>query len=308
MLSRVVSKPLLVLLTVCSSVAPFAGCSSTTTTAASDNDAGTAADAEPKTFGGARPVTVHVPEGYTAAKPAPLVVMLHGYSSTPGATELYFRMSGLADAHGFFYVAPSGTLDSKQNRFWNATDACCDEDHTGVDDVAYITGLVKEIQAAYAIDARRIFVMGHSNGGFMTHRLACDRADLFAAGASFAGAAWLDPAKCNPSAPVGMLQIHGTKDESVAYAGLDNVYPSAVATTAMWARKNGCATEPTSGGTMHVTSSGKGQETLVTRHDGCTKNGGAELWTIPDAPHVIVFTPESLEAIWKFFEAHAKAE
>jgi polyhydroxybutyrate depolymerase len=308
MLSRFVSKSLLVVATACAMALPFAGCSSSATAPASTVDAGAEAEAEPKTFGGARPVTVKVPDGYTAAKPAPLVVMLHGYSSTPGATELYFRMSGLADAHGFFYVAPSGTMDSKKNRFWNATDACCDMDHTGVDDVGYITSLVKEIQAAYAIDPRRIYVMGHSNGGFMTHRLACDRADIFAAGASFAGAVWLDPGKCNPSAPVGMLQIHGTKDESVDYAGLAGVYPSATETVSTWAKKNGCAEATTDGGSLHVTADGTGQETLVTRHEGCTKNGGAELWTIPNAPHVIVFTPESLEAIWKFFEAHAKPE
>jgi polyhydroxybutyrate depolymerase len=142
----------------------------------------------------------------------------------------------------------------------------------------------------------------------MTHRLACDHAELFAAGASFAGAVWLDPAKCNPSAPVGMLQIHGTKDESVDYAGLAGVYPSATETVNTWAKKNGCAEASSDGGTLHVTSDGVGQETVVTRHEGCTKNGGAELWTIPNAPHVIAFTPESLEAIWSFFEAHAKPQ
>jgi polyhydroxybutyrate depolymerase len=304
----------------------FAGCSKDADPAPSSlSDAGDDAPPSGVTVGGTRPVTVRVPAGYDASRPAPLVVMLHGYSSNPGLTELYFKMSGLADAHGFFYVAPLGTLDHLQNRFWNATDACCDVDGKGVDDVAYLTSVVKEVQAAYAIDPRRIYVMGHSNGGFMTHRLACDRADVFAAGASFAGAVWADPEKCRPSAPVGILEINGTKDEDVVYAGTvpaaadggadagatappPGSYPGAEETVRIWASKNGCAEATTDGGRLHVTSDGHGAETVVTRHDACRANGAAELWTIPDAPHVIVFTPESLEAIWKFFEAHAKPQ
>ena len=55
-----------------------------------------------------------------------------------------------ADALGFLYLMPDGTKDATDNRFWNANDACCDFGKTGVDDDAYLMGLVDEISAKYA--------------------------------------------------------------------------------------------------------------------------------------------------------------
>jgi len=173
----------------------FAACSkSSSSSPASGDDAATGDDAGGDdvntgiTIGGDRPVTVRVPTGYDPSKPAPLVMMLHGYGSANIETETYFAMSSIADEHGFFYVAPNGTFDSMDHRFWNATDACCDFDHTGIDDVGYLTSLIAATRAAYNIDPKRIYVMGHSNGGYMSHRLACDHAEIFAAITSYAGA------------------------------------------------------------------------------------------------------------------------
>jgi poly(3-hydroxybutyrate) depolymerase len=137
----------------------------------------------------------------------------------------------------------------------------------------------------------------------MTHRLACDRADLFAAGVSFAGAVLTS---CDPSTTVGMMQIHGTKDESVLYEGEGDMQPGAEKTIAIWAAKNHCAEKASEAGSLDVDPAGKGQETKVTRHEGCRDNGGAELWRVEEGPHVFAFTPEALERIWQFLEAHAK--
>jgi polyhydroxybutyrate depolymerase len=259
-----------------------------------------------KTFGGSRPVTVRVPEGYDAKKPAPLVIMLHGYGSAGRLTDIYWKMSSVADKHGFFYVAPDGLQDKTGKRFWNANPNCCDYEKTGVDDVAYITSLVDEIKASYTIDPRRIYVLGHSNGGHMAHRLACERADLFGAAVGLAGVVWGDTSKCNPTSPVGILQIHGTKDETVLYDGEGDMQPSAEKTVAIWAKKNHCAEQPKDGGTLHVDMDGKGEETKITRHEGCKDNGAAELWRVEGGTHLFVFTPESLERIWQFLESHAK--
>lgn len=262
-------------------------------------------DAE-RTFGGARPATVRVPAGYDPRVPAPLLVVLHGYGTGGVITDVYVKMTSIADAHGFFYVAPDGTIDSKGKRFWNATDDCCDYDETGVDDVGYLTSLVHEIEGAYAIDPKRIFVMGHSNGGYMAHRLACDRADVFAAAVSFAGAVWLDASRCNPSAPVGVLEIHGTKDTEVLYDG-SPTYPSAVQTIATWADKNRCAHDATPVPTMlRVSGDSPGPDTTIATHLGCAANGAAELWTIGGAGHLFAFTPDALEAVWRFMMDHAK--
>ncbi|HEY8074257.1 MAG TPA: prolyl oligopeptidase family serine peptidase, partial [Labilithrix sp.] len=183
---------------------------------------------------------------------------------------------------------------------------CCDYDHTGVDDVGYLTALVTEIEGAYAIDPKRVFVMGHSNGGYMAHRLACDRADVFAAAASFAGATWLDASKCAPTQPVGVVEIHGTMDQDVLYAG-SATYPSAEQTVATWASKNGCdATLADTGAKLRVDMDATSADTSVLAHGGCASNGAAELWRVDGAPHLFVFTPDALEAVWTFLEAHAK--
>ncbi len=309
---------------------PLAGCS-TQGSSMQPGDAGDAAvdtgaggDASAPVFGGSRPVTVRVPSGYEPTKPTPLVMMLHGYGSSPQLTELYFKMSSIADAAGFLYVAPLGTQDPSGARFWNATDACCDLYGSGVDDDGYLTSLVAEIAGTYNVDPKRTYVIGHSNGAFMAHRLACNHADVFAAAVSFAGAVWADATKCAPSAPVGVLQIHGTADTEVFYAGtlpdggMSDAglgpdagplapYPGAVQSVAIWAGKNGCSPMLVDTGmTLHVDSDLTGMETTVSQHDGCASNGAAELWTVQGGTHVFLFTPDSLQQIWQFMQSHAK--
>jgi polyhydroxybutyrate depolymerase len=265
------------------------------------------------TFGGARPVDVRVPAGYDPNKPAPLLLVLHGYGSGGVINDVYMKMTSIADAKGFFYVSPDGTTDQAGKRFWNANDGCCNFYGSDVDDVGYLTSLVHDIQAAYAIDPKRIFVMGHSNGGYMTNRLACDHAELFAAAVSWAGANWSDPSRCQPSAPIGFLQIHGTKDSAVPFDASTaggpggTPYPGAAGTVAIWAQKNGCqdALVPT-GTTLQVNADSPGPDAKVARHDGCAQNGAAELWPVEGADHIFTFTPEAVDAIWQFLESHAK--
>ena len=137
-------------------------------------------------------------------------------------------------------------IDSDGNRFWNATDACCNFDRAAVDDVAYLTDVIAEIQAELAIDPKRIALVGHSNGGFMSYRMACEQADLVSAIVSLAGATFADPADCAPSEPVSVVQIHGTADDVILYEGggpftdATGPYPGAETTAEIWATYDGC--------------------------------------------------------------------
>jgi polyhydroxybutyrate depolymerase len=120
-------------------------------------------------------------------------------------------------------------------------------------DVAYLNAVLDEILSKYNVDKKRIFLIGHSNGGFMAHRMACDAADRIAAIVSFAGAQWLDPADCKPSGPVAVVELHGDADLSydpttmmygIPYDGgstPEGVFPSAPATVQTCADKNGCS-------------------------------------------------------------------
>ncbi len=201
-------------------------------------------------IGGDRPVTPYVPASYDPSKPAPLVVLLHGYGASGLAQELLFDLKPRADKYGFIYLYPNGTVDSTGKRFWNATDACCDFDNTGIDDSAYIEGLINETESIYNIDPKRVYLVGHSNGAFMAYRMACDHADTIAAAVSLAGAMYSDVSKCKPSGPVSILQVHGTDDQSVLYDGSNingDTYPGAKTSVADWAKFDGCAATPTSG-------------------------------------------------------------
>ena len=258
-----------------------------------------------------RPYELYVPPGYHAGTPTPLVLMLHGYSASADLQEVYFRLQPEAEARGFLYARANGTVDGLGNHFWNATDACCDLGHSAVDDVAYLRAVLDDIAARYTVDPKRVFVIGHSNGGFMSHRLACDLADRVAAIFSFAGATWADASQCHPSQPVSVAEVHGTADLVIAYnggrvVGADGAYPAATTTAAIWRAKNGC-TGTTTAGRLDLVSDVLGQETRVERATGCRAGGAVELWTMVGAGHVSPLTqPAFRDAMWTWFAAHPK--
>ena len=256
-----------------------------------------------------RPFDVFVPPSYRATTPMPLVVLLHGFGASGAIQEAYFQLQPLAASRGFLYVHPDGTINAIAKQFWNATDACCGFGST-VDDVAYLTALVKDVQRNYNVDPKRIFFVGHSNGGFMSYRMACDRADMVAAIVSLAGATWEDDTKCKPSQPVSVLQIHGTADATIGFEGgtlLGNDHPGAQETAATWAANNGCTGPPTALPTpLDLDASIDGDESTATEYAGCPVSGAVELWVIPDAPHIPPLSPTFGADIIDFLFAHPK--
>src|SRR5689334_15289648 len=86
---------------------------------------------------GGRQVTVHVPRSYDPARPAPLVVALHGYTSNATELETYLRLTPESERRGFIYAYPNGPTDARGERFWNATDACCAFSSPAPDDSRY---------------------------------------------------------------------------------------------------------------------------------------------------------------------------
>ena len=163
---------------------------------------------------------IRVPAGYDRASPVPLVVLLHGYTSSGAEQDAYMKFVELVDSHRFLLVHPDGTRESggDNNRFWNASKACCDLMASGVDDSAYVRSVIDVVKADYNVDPKRVYVIGHSNGGFMSYRAAYDHSETIAAIASLAGAASTERQPA-PRSPVHVLQIHGTDDRAIAYDG-----------------------------------------------------------------------------------------
>ncbi len=244
-----------------------------------------APDAGP--LGGDRPVTVYVPSSYRSDKRWPLVILLHGYGASGVAQELLFQLQPLAESRGFLFMHPDGTVDSTGKKFWNATDACCDFDHTGVDDSAYIQGLIDQAKGIYNVDPKRVYLIGHSNGGYMSYRMACDHADSVAAIASLAGATYLDTTKCTPSEPVSVLEMHGNADQTVPYDGEAGAYPGAEDDVKIWATYDGCSLTPDTSAPKQDFAGDATAEATITRYNsGCKPGGGTELWTLDGQGHV----------------------
>ena len=128
----------------------------------------------------------------------------------------YMGFSKLADQYGFLLVAPDGNREpgGYENRFWNASDACCDFFSTEVDDSAYVADIIKEVKAQFTVDNNRIYLVGHSNGGFMSYRAAYEHSNTIAAIASLAGATHIEERDA-PSEPCSCAtdSRHGRRND-----------------------------------------------------------------------------------------------
>lgn len=250
----------------------------------------------------ARPYEHQVPAGYDPKQPAPLLLLLHGYSANALVQDALFGLKRFTDENNILYAFPDGTKDKRGNQFWNATDECCNRDNLPVDDVAYLTAVIDDMSARYNVDKKRIFITGHSNGGFMAYRLACDLSPRIAGIVSLAGAMWQDMSKCRPSEPVAVAQVHGTLDDAVPYA-------AARPSVEFWARQDGCGPSPDpaqSPPQQDLDRAVAGAETQIERFPGC-KGGAAELWTLSGSGHVpILQQPGWAKALWSFLSAHPK--
>ena len=257
-----------------------------------------------------RPYDVFAPTGYDAGAPTPLVLLLHGYGASGDIQESYFKFETLAESRGFLYVHPDGTVDPSGAQFWNATDACCSIGGDVIDDAAYLVAVIEQVSAEYNVDPKAIFLAGHSNGGFMSYRMACQHADTIAGIASLAGATFADTADCTPSEPVSVLQVHGTSDETILYDG-GSVggpdYPSAQQSVESWVGYNGCDTRPTiTADALDLDGGIDGAESDVEAFGGCAQGSEVELWSINGGSHIPGVTADFSAGVIDFLLAHPK--
>jgi polyhydroxybutyrate depolymerase len=241
-----------------------------------------------------RRYTVFRPRSLDPAQPAPLVVAIHGYTSSAAEMETSTHFDDQAAQDKFIVVYPEGI-----NSSWNAG-ACCGQN--SYDDVAFIGELIDRMVSSSHVDAKRVFVTGLSNGGLMAQRLACDLSDRVTAVASVSGG--LVTNTCNPSRPISVLEIHGTADSIVPFGGGSTAglgyFPSTISVMKRWATLDGCAASPT------VTQSGI---TRTSTWSGC--RGGSHVvldavlgadhsWFGPDAdPRP--GEPNATQVVWDFF-------
>jgi polyhydroxybutyrate depolymerase len=257
----------------------------------------------PKTYGGDRPADLKTPATLTDGKQYPLLVILHGYGANGFAQYAFFNAQAVVNADKALVIAPDGTTSTTTGKlFWNADPACCDFDRQNPDDVAYIGGLIDDIVADWPIDKNQIYILGHSNGGYMAYRMACERSDVIAAIGSLAGNAATTASACNPTKPVSVLQMHGTVDDTVPYA----TSPGAVYDVNQWAQHDGCGTTRTPTVTLDLDSTVAGTETHGETTAGCPAGVAVDLWTMEGSGHIPIFNSTAIDDIFGWLAAHKR--
>ncbi|MHC4960204.1 MAG: CE1 family esterase, partial [Planctomycetota bacterium] len=190
----------------------------------------------------------------------------------------------------------------------------------------FVRAVLDEVAKRVDYDRTRVFVTRASNGGFLTHRLACLAPELFAAAAPVMALMPRQLADRVPDGPaVPMLMIHGTKDAIVkeeatsVFAGAKyDVLPMS-STVAYWVHRNGSLETVT---VTELPDRDPGDGTRVTLFRYPSRVGGAETrfyrvagggHTWPGgserAPGFIVGKTSrdfsATETIWEFFAATA---
>lgn len=196
-------------------------------------------------LGGDRPASLKLPATYDKSKSYPLVLLLHGRGNSAAITDLYLGLSRTQRQEGYLLLLADGTVRDDGQRVWNATDECCATNNKDVNDSQYLQDLVAEAKAKYNVDPKKIYIFGHSNGGFMAYRLACDTDGVFAGIVSLAGSEFAKAEDCKTKTPITILHVHGTEDPTVPYdakAG-GKAYPGAVEIAERWAQRNQCQTK-----------------------------------------------------------------
>jgi len=235
----------------------------------------------------------------------PLVFNLHGYTSNAAQQQFYSGMDATADANNFIVCYPEG-IDNA----WNIGIA----GGSTADDVAFISAMIDEFSNTYQINTKRVYSCGMSNGGFMSYELACKIPEKIAAIASVTGS-MVNNIDCDLNTTgMPVLQIHGTADQVVPYAG-GNGFMSMDNLLEFWTVKNGCLedlltitptadTDTTDGSTVeHFIYSQCDTDYNV---ELLKVNGGEHTW--PGASLTFLgVTNQDISAndeIWKFFSRY----
>ena len=264
-----------------------------------------------------RQYVLYIPVSLDWSQAVALVLVFHGGT---GNAESAIRMSGfnkVADQNGFILVYPNGIGRMSDERLltWNSGTCCGYAQEKNADDVGFVRAIVTDLQSLVDIDVKRIYATGLSNGGMLSHRLACEAADVFAAVAPVAGT--LNFTSCNPSQPISIIEFHGSEDQHVPYEGgfgaesLVHVdYASVQDSVGFWASFNGCNPQPQTNSfddIQHETWTGCASSTSVELYTiiggGHSWPGGEAGWAGSDQPTTTI---SASELIWEYFASHSK--
>jgi polyhydroxybutyrate depolymerase len=248
-----------------------------------------------------RTYKLHIPASYSDGTKIPLVIAIHGYTSSAISFENGTLLSDKADAEGFIVVYPNGLKypwTTSNPQAWNAGGGY-EEWTGGTDDVGFIDQMIELICKYYTIDRNRIFVTGHSNGSFMAYRLAYELSDKITAIAPHSGQMLYLPIIA-PTYKVSVLHLHALDDSSVPYYGNQNEQ-AVDEILNHWASWFSCSQQPD--------TTFKNSDYLI-KEWGCPGNTVLKLYLLNKGGHSWFKSSNSCiqanDIIWEFFKAHPK--
>lgn len=256
-----------------------------------------------------RSYRLYVPAIYTGASARPLILNLHGYTSNAQQQQLYSNFMPIADTANFLMVFPNGTFSSGQ-RFWNAGLSSA-----LVNDIAFLSALIDSLDLTYNINLNRVYSTGMSNGGYMSHTLACELSNRITAIASVTGSIFNTQygSNCHPMRPLPVMQIHGTNDPTVPYIGSSTSMPID-SVVKYWVTKNNCNPVATFSNVPN-TSSTDGCTAEHYRYLNGTSGSSVELYKIIGGTHTWPGFPfgglgtnldiNASKEIWRFFNKYS---
>lgn len=234
-----------------------------------------------------RPAPVFLPDTYEETEQDyPLILLLHGYAADGVRQDAYLGVSQQASELEFIMLRPEGSLDVLGNQFWSATPACCGDRE--VDDVAYLNSLIEATKSMYRVDEDRVYVIGHSNGGFMSYRLGCEIGDQLAGIVSIAGMTFQEEGDCSSPGKISIMHLHATDDQTVPFDGKPGArgYPSAQGGLARWAQRNECDEAVQVRDPVEMLSNIDGAETDVIEWLNCAQDTKLELYKHRGGGHI----------------------
>ena len=234
-----------------------------------------------------RSYIVYVPPGYNGSKPVPLLVDLHPLLTNASFEQSNSGFQAIAAREGFIIAYPEGTQQGANGRRllgtgWNIGKCC-----TASNDEAFVRALVDQVKGQACIDEKRVYAAGFSMGGGMSHYLACNAAEVFAAVAPSSFDLLVESEMpCKPARPLSVVIHRGTSDLIVPFGGGASSPPNgspgpihfegAEGTFKRWAQINGCTGTPTSaaGGGIGTTCRTYSQCKDNVEVTLCVKQGG----------------------------------
>jgi polyhydroxybutyrate depolymerase len=166
------------------------------------------------TFEGAkRSYLIERPRG---VKPFPVVILLHG--GTEDAEQVWRQTSlpTLAQSEGFIIVAPDAL-----NRHWNdGRGTVLGGTPSAADDVGFLKQVIAEVIARDGGNPKAVFMVGASNGGFMTMHFACQAGSLLRAASYVVSDLPQEEISACAAPPMPWLAMNGTADPIIPFDGM----------------------------------------------------------------------------------------